>query len=297
MLMELQQLKYFKTVADIGKISEAAEALLISAPALSTSISRLEKELGFRLFDRTNNRIILNAQGKILLKYANQIFSTIDDAARELQDSIRRQGHHISITCVNTAMWVNLITAFTSEYPDYTLSCSTVSVTQLSEIGYPMQDSFLLASEADIPASRADDLEGVFLFESYPAVMVHKDHPLAKETSVTIRMLANERIFMPTPGFSLSDRIIKLFHLYDLPLPAANSYSYLARRQMVSQNLGASFLTMYAGHTPHPNLCCIPLEDPFGPWRTYLYWRKNRALTQTESVFKDFSVDFTHSLH
>ena len=44
--MELQQLKYFKTVATIGKISDAAEALFISAPALSTSISRLEKELG-----------------------------------------------------------------------------------------------------------------------------------------------------------------------------------------------------------------------------------------------------------
>ena len=44
--MELMQLKYFKTVAEIGKISDAAQALFISAPALSTSISRLEKELG-----------------------------------------------------------------------------------------------------------------------------------------------------------------------------------------------------------------------------------------------------------
>ena len=63
--MELQQLKYFKAVADIGKISEAAESLYVSAPALSTSISRLEKELGFPLFERTNNRITLNTQGHI----------------------------------------------------------------------------------------------------------------------------------------------------------------------------------------------------------------------------------------
>ena len=63
--MELQQLKYFKSVAAIGKISDAAESLYISAPALSTSISRLEKELGTKLFDRTSNRITLNAQGQI----------------------------------------------------------------------------------------------------------------------------------------------------------------------------------------------------------------------------------------
>ena len=79
--MELQQLKYFKTVATMGKISDAAEALFISAPALSTSISRLEKELGVALFDRTNNRIALNPQGQIFLKYTNQIFATIDSCA------------------------------------------------------------------------------------------------------------------------------------------------------------------------------------------------------------------------
>lgn len=44
--MELQQLKYFKTVAEAGKVVTAAESLYISPPALSTSISRLEKELG-----------------------------------------------------------------------------------------------------------------------------------------------------------------------------------------------------------------------------------------------------------
>lgn len=78
--MDLQQLKYFKTVATLGKISEAAESLFISALALSTSISRLEKELGVRLFDRTGNRITLNAQGTIFLKHANQILLNLENA-------------------------------------------------------------------------------------------------------------------------------------------------------------------------------------------------------------------------
>ena len=78
--MELLQLKYFKTVAELEKISAAAEALYISAPALSTSIARLEKELGTKLFDRTNNRIRLNRQGHIFLRYVNQIFNNLDCA-------------------------------------------------------------------------------------------------------------------------------------------------------------------------------------------------------------------------
>lgn len=45
--MDIQQLKYFKAVAQHGKISAAADELFLSATALSTSISRLEKEVGF----------------------------------------------------------------------------------------------------------------------------------------------------------------------------------------------------------------------------------------------------------
>jgi len=110
--MELLQLKYFKTVAEMGKISAAAQALFISAPALSTSISRLEKELGVSLFDRTNNRIHLNRQGQILLRYVNQVFSSLDCAKAELRQSMMLQGQHVSIAMVASTQWVDMITAF-----------------------------------------------------------------------------------------------------------------------------------------------------------------------------------------
>ena len=194
--MELQQLRYFKAVAEVGKISDAAESLFISPPALSTSISRLEKELGAQLFDRTNNKIILNTQGKIFLKYVNQVFGCLESAKQELQHSLLQQGPHISVVSLNSTMWVNLIAAFTSEFPKYTLSCSSITLEGLAAEGISNQHSFLLAYESDIPMAYADKLDSVFLFETYPAVALHKDHPLAQESEIDIRMLADERIFM-----------------------------------------------------------------------------------------------------
>ena len=88
-ITELQQLKYFKAVADVGKISEAAEKLFVSAPALSVSITRLEKELGVQLFDRTNNRILLNKQGEIFLKHVNQILDTLENAKQQAEIKFR----------------------------------------------------------------------------------------------------------------------------------------------------------------------------------------------------------------
>ena len=296
--MELQQLKYFKTVAEIGKISEAAEGLFVSAPALSTSISRLEKELGMQLFDRTNNRITLNAQGQIFLNHVNQVFDTLESAKQELRQSLLQQSSHISLVSVNTAMWVNLITAFMSEFPQYALSWSALTLPELAQSGISPQHSFLLAYDCDIPPAYADKLCRTFLFQTFPMVEIHKDHPLAKEEAIDLRMLAREKLLMPVTGHSLHLRLEQLFAHYDLPFPADMSYSFLARQKMVSENTGISFITSCVAQTvPSPNIRYIPLIDPFGPWNAYLYWRKERPLTESETLLKNFSERFCCDLH
>lgn len=83
--MKLTQLLYFKTVAEVGKISLAAKKLFVSAPALSIAIANLEKELGVQLFDRTNNRVVLNDQGRAYLRHVNKILNDLDQAKLELQ--------------------------------------------------------------------------------------------------------------------------------------------------------------------------------------------------------------------
>lgn len=296
--LELQQLKYFKTIGEIGKISEAAETLFVSAPALSASISRLEKELGMRLFDRTNNKITLNAQGQIFLEHVNQVFDTLESAKQKLQQSLLQQTNHISLVGINSAMWVNLITAFMSEFPQYTLSWSTLTLPELAQNGISPQHSFLLAYDCDIPPAYGDKLCGTFLFQAFPMVEVHKDHPLAKEEVIDLRMLLGEKLLMPVPGHPLHLRLEQLFAHYDLPFPADINYSFLARQKMVSENTGISFITSSLTQTvPFPDIRYIPLIDPFGPWNAYLYWRKERPLTESEMLLKDFCERFYRDLH
>lgn len=296
--MELQQLKYFKAAADIGKISEAAESLFVSAPALSTSISRLEKELGFPLFDRTNNRILLNTQGQIFLKHVNQIFDSLESAKQELQQSLLPQGPHISILSINTAMWVNLITAFLSEHPQYTLSNASTSLPLLAQHGLHSEHSFLLAFDTDLPDFLAEELDSIFLFQSYPAVAIHKDHPLAGESELDIRMLTDEKLFLPLPDHPLYIRLEKLFALYNLPIPTDNIYSLMIRLKMVSENQGITFISSSATQAiPSPNIRYIPLVTPFPHWNAKLYWRKDHPLTEYETTLKNFCEHFYEALH
>jgi len=286
--MELLQLKYFKTVAEVGKISEAAQTLFISAPALSTSISRLEKELGTALFDRTNNRIILNRQGHILLRYVNQMFSSLECAKMELQQSMMLQGHNVSIASVATTQWVDMITAFSQECPHFTLQCTGVTRLGLINSGIPAQHSFLLASEDDVPASFWEKMESEFLFEDHPVLMVHKDHPFAREKAVELSCLRDETIFLPLRDYPLRDHLVQMFAECGLPFPAGNAYSHLATQQMVAEGLGVAFATSHTGQANPQVLRYIPIANDYQPWVNRIYWRKNQSFTRDEQTFKDF---------
>lgn len=290
--MELQQLKYFKTVAETEKISDAAKALFISAPALSTSISRLEKELGVQLFDRTNNRIVLNRQGQIFLRYVNQVFSDLDSAKTELRQSVMLQGKHASVACVASTQWVDMITSFSQEHPGFSLLCTSINRSELTRNGLSAQHSFLLAAEDDIPAAYADKLDSVPLFADHPVVMVHPEHPFAKRESVDLSELLDETIFLPMQDFPLYDHLVRLFEDCGIPFPAGNAYSHLATQQMAAKGLGVAFASLHTGRTPSLSLRYVPISNPYQPWVSRLYWRKGYAFTKDELVFKDFVKDY-----
>ncbi|MBR6572227.1 MAG: LysR family transcriptional regulator [Clostridia bacterium] len=291
--MELLQLKYFKTVAEIGKISAAAEALYISAPALSNSISRLEKELGVQLFDRFAKRIELNSQGEIFLRYVNQMFDALECGKKELLQNAMQQKKHIWIATTTTNLWMDLITEFSQECPQYTLSCTNLNLDKRSFGFLSAQYAFILAEEADIPASFADDLESVLLFEDRPVVMVHPKHPFAGRSSVGINELSEQTLFLPMSGTAQYERFVKLFDANGVAFPNATSCSYQFYRNLVEEQMGVAFSTERIGRNDRSDIRYIPIDNICPPWKMKLYWHK-RPLTQDETVFKSFAKEFYH---
>ena len=57
--MDTNMYRYITTVAECKSISAEARRLYISQPALTKQISRLETQLGFKLFDRTKTPLSL----------------------------------------------------------------------------------------------------------------------------------------------------------------------------------------------------------------------------------------------
>ena len=70
--MNLQQLYYFRKLAEVQHYTEAAKALYITQPSLSDSISSLESELSVALFQKKGRGIELTKYGQEFYQYVNQ---------------------------------------------------------------------------------------------------------------------------------------------------------------------------------------------------------------------------------
>ena len=66
-LVDLRRARTFVTVAQLGTVSKAAQQLHIAQPALSRQINDLEREVGFKLFDRVGRRLVLTSEGEQFL--------------------------------------------------------------------------------------------------------------------------------------------------------------------------------------------------------------------------------------
>ena len=92
--MDLLQLQYFCTIAQYENITRAAKALFVSQPNLSTSLSRLEDDLGVKLFERRRGKVSLTPNGQLFLSYAERVLSELNagiDAVKAAQRASRDQ--------------------------------------------------------------------------------------------------------------------------------------------------------------------------------------------------------------
>lgn len=80
--LPLQALASFCTIARTGNLRAAADELHVTHSAVSQQLRLLESQLGFQLFDRRAQRIVLNAAGAALLRSVGPALAQIDDGVR-----------------------------------------------------------------------------------------------------------------------------------------------------------------------------------------------------------------------
>jgi len=145
--MDIWALKIFKTVADEGSVSKAAEKLNCVQPNVTARIKQLEEELEVPLFYRKSRGMVLTAGGEILLPYAEEAVRILSDAARAVRNEDGISGP-LSLGTMETTAAVRLpdfLSDFHRRYPGVKLHVATGTTEELVKkvLDYTIEGAFV----------------------------------------------------------------------------------------------------------------------------------------------------------
>ena len=198
--MILRHIKYFLAVAEHRSFTRAAVSLYVSQPALSQQIKQLEESLEVTLFDRSGRQVKLTHAGEVYAGYAHKALQDLEEGRRALHDvqNLSRGALRIAITPTFTTYLIGpLIKAFHNLYPNITLSIQEMSQEQM--------EKQLLDDEFDVGIAFAEvhsaEIETQTLLVETLALVVNKDHPLARHQTIDLQTLSEQSLVLLSHEF------------------------------------------------------------------------------------------------
>lgn len=276
--MELRQLSYFKIIAETENFSVAARRLNISQPYLSHTVRTLEEEFGISLFDRIGRRIRLNANGRILYRYAVRMLQLEREATEELQSAKNSPVRTLKLAMLNTTkLFPETIAKFCEEYPQ--IKFSITRFTSMEEIP---DGCDLIIHTSDSLASSSNSFR---LFEEECLLGMSPDHFLAKEAFITRDMLENATFLMLPPENTLGELTRQFFRQMKLTPPVSmqcDNQQTLAA--FVEAGMGIAFFPSITWKIPDQGIILRKVQNHT--------LKRNIYLTVSDSVPSDSILAF-----
>ena len=267
--MELYELRQLVAFAECGTLSNAAESLHLSQPALSRNMKKLEEELGIPLFVRGKNHLALNENGTYVLALAKELLADAD-ALQAKARAYDRKSRTISLgLCAPAPAWI-LTPLLSSQFPDKTIQ------TEIAE------ESTLLAgldngSYQLIVLTELPDQEHYFAKEcGHENLMfaLPKGHRYAQRKSLTFAEMNGENmLLMNDIGFWRFVHSSKMPDSRFLTQSDRFSFDELVRSSSLpsfTTNLASKFIDSGAERVN------VPISDPDASVTYYLVGRKEQ---------------------
>ncbi len=188
--MELIHLRYFQKVAETENISKAAKAMYVSQPALSTAIKRLEKELGFCLFERKGNKIVLTKAGHCFQEYVNSIFTDLREGIDKARQIANQDNERLRILS-GFGVIHGIVEDYQKEHPGRIIEAACCDTEQIY--------AKLAAGEANIGLNRGPIPDKRFISRTLMTgryyIAVNNEHPLHEQKSIRLKDLDGQLLF------------------------------------------------------------------------------------------------------
>lgn len=120
------RLQTFMTVYETGSVRAAADALHVTPPAVSASITALESALGTKLFDKAGRGIVPTDAGETFVAYVRKLFGLLTEAAGAVHDPDRGRVRIGAVATASEYVLPRLMASFAERHPQVSLSLSVL---------------------------------------------------------------------------------------------------------------------------------------------------------------------------
>ncbi len=210
-MLDLWTLRILVEVADRGSFSAAAQALVLTQPAVSRQIGGLEKRLGVALFRRVPRGVTPTTAGGTAVDLARGVLARLDAMEATMRTLAGLDGGQLRIAAfasANTHFVPDAIRRFGAAHPAVTVtllqvdSLDTLEAVRAGRVDLALVTAWQLAPDpasarADRPtpapdAAALDGIDLVPLLDEDLQVAMHAGHPLAGQPTVRLRDLRDE---------------------------------------------------------------------------------------------------------
>ena len=118
--MNLRELEYMTTIEKVGSVSKAAERLHISQPSLSQFVQKVERNVGYKIFDRSSKMFSLTASGEEYIKTCHEILQLHKELEKRVEEiSETKRGRVVIGVSSHRSPYLlpNILPPFLQRYP------------------------------------------------------------------------------------------------------------------------------------------------------------------------------------
>ncbi|MCR4629223.1 MAG: LysR family transcriptional regulator [Clostridium sp.] len=286
--MNLRQLQYFKTIAELEHYTRAAEQLFVSQSNLSHSIKELEDELNVQLFVRKGRNVQLTKYGELFLPYVSQALDLLDNG----------------VQCVNNYVNPDTGSVIVSGFPSLSEFIPEVVVRYISEtnrVGVHVQFNQSADYETLKKQLKAGDIDLAFctkiddevigcapIGEHQLVLLAPEDSPYDEGEAVDLSELDGQPFVAFNHSCELRFFTDSLFEKLDIhPKITMETAQDVLIYGMVAAKQGLAIAPKPIGGTPY-RLKELKIANEIPNRQVYVAWNKVRYMPPAAAYLRDF---------
>ncbi|MET9271890.1 LysR family transcriptional regulator [Kribbella sp. NPDC003557] len=277
--MDERQLRVLREVGELGSVTAAAEALLVTPSAISQQLRLLQRSIPVPLTERDGRRVVLTAAGRALAGAAADVEAALARARQAVDEFVDQPDGVVSVAAFHSAA-----AAF---FPRL-LRAGTAPRLSLHDEDVPQDEFPALTREYDLVLAHRLDHAAPWPLTVAVTPLLHEpldvalpvDHPLAAKRSLTPRDVAHEPWITVHDGFPLMATIEAIGaaanHRLEL-VHRVNEFTVVA--ELVAAGAGLALMPRWTAR-PHPAVALRPLRDVHTRRHIDALYRPERAARQ-----------------